>query len=70
MDIYRLLNTIIFAAALVALVWLGNMYIKNQAIDGCAKNSSYSINLPTEGARVTYPVMDAYNQCLKDKGIK
>ncbi len=70
MDIFKIINSFILIAAVVIFAWLLNTYIKNQAIDGCARNSSYSVNLPSQDAKVTYPVTEAYKQCLKDKGIK
>lgn len=68
--IFKVINIILVAFAILVFGYLANTFLRNQAIDGCAKNSSYEKNLVSEDAKVTYPVIDIYEQCLKQKGIK
>jgi len=68
--VFKLINYILLVTAFLMLFWLLNVFVKNHAIDGCAKYSSYTQQLPNENASVTYPVTDMYNKCLEDKGIK
>lgn len=68
--IFKLINYILFITAFLMLFWLLNVFVKNQAIDGCSKNAVYTQQLPNENASVSYPIADLYNKCLKDKGIK
>ncbi len=42
--------------------------MQNKAIDECGKISIYSQTLDNN-IKVTYPVQDIYNACLKKKGL-
>ena len=68
--IFKLINYILLATAFLMLFWLLNIFVRNHAIDGCAKNVTYTHSLPNENASVTYPIKDLYDKCLEDKGIK
>lgn len=69
-DIYRVINYIFIAAIAALIFWQVSKFVKNQAIDGCAKNSSYTQEFPNDYAKATYPIADQYSKCLEDKGIK
>lgn len=68
--IFKAIDYILVIVIAVAVFWLANTYIKNQAIDGCAQSYRYSAVLQNDNATVTYPMTVQYKQCLKDKGIK
>ncbi len=68
--IFKVLNYILVLAALIVSFWLFYTYIKNQAIDECAKASKYTTEVEGQNATVSYPVIDFYNKCLEDKGIR
>lgn len=69
-DIYKVINYILLIAIFSLLFWQITVFVKNQAIDGCAKYATYTQELPNENARVIYPIKDLYDKCLQDKGIK
>ena len=68
--IFKLINYIFIVTAFLMIFWLLNVFVRNHAIDGCAKNAQYTQQLPNESASATYPITDLYNKCLEDKGIK
>lgn len=43
-------------------------YLKERAIDNCARISRYQTQLTDQNATVWYPIVDVYKQCLRDKG--
>lgn len=45
-----------------------DQYLKIKAIDDCGKMTVFDKNSPNEGVRITYPVQDLYEKCIKDKG--
>lgn len=67
-------NTIIIGIVVLLGVFLMMLrvdrYIKVKAIDECAKISKYEKTVTAENAKVSYPLADVYQSCLKDKGIK
>ncbi|MBI4097742.1 MAG: hypothetical protein HY426_01775 [Candidatus Levybacteria bacterium] len=69
-DISRVINYIFVAVVFALIFWQVSIFVRNQAIDGCAKNSSYVQEFPSDNAKATYPITDNYEQCLEDKGIK
>lgn len=69
-NMFKIINSILIFVAIILFALLANTFIRNQAIDQCAKSSTYEKNLVSEDAKVTYPVIDIYEQCLKQKGIK
>ncbi|MBI3984453.1 MAG: hypothetical protein HY344_00715 [Candidatus Levybacteria bacterium] len=68
--IFRIINYILFVISFALIFWLVFLYVKNQAIDECAKASKYTTEVTAENATVSYPVIDFYNKCLEDKGIR
>jgi hypothetical protein len=66
----KILDYILIIAIATVFFFLANTYVRNQAIDGCAKSSSYTQSLVDQNASVTYPVTDMYEKCLQEKGIK
>ena len=67
-------NTIIIGVIVLLGLFLVMLrfdrYLKIKAIDDCARISKYEKNVTEENAKVTYPLADVYQSCLKDKGIK
>ena len=63
------IGAIIFA---VVIFLLGNVYIKNQAVDSCMKNSKIEtiIKQGDQTQTVMQPNGGWYGTCLKDKGLK
>lgn len=57
------------AVIIVAAVYmLGASYLKMQGVDQCGKMSQIQKTSATE--KIQSPLLDIYNLCLKDKGIK
>lgn len=69
----RFLLIALFLGAIVLFGYLLilriDTFLKDRAIDECAKISKFEKNLPDENAKVSYPVIDIFNDCLKRKGI-
>ena len=69
-NIYRIANTLIvvafMAVALFFVLTKADNYLRIKAVDECGKISKYEANL--DKAKVTYPIVDVYKSCLKDKG--
>lgn len=43
-------------------------YLKMKALDDCSKSVRYEKTVPAENVKVTIPVQDLYEKCVKDKG--
>lgn len=69
-NVYRIINYIFVAVIFVLIFWQISIFIRNQAIDGCARNSSYVQEFINDNAKATYPITEHYDNCLEDKGIK
>ena len=67
---YKIINYLFVAIISALILWQVSSYIRNQAIDGCAKNSNYAQEFPNDFAKATYPIADHYEKCLEDKEIK
>ncbi len=67
--VFKVIDYILIIVVVVAVFFLANNFIKNQAIDGCAQSYRYSATL-ANGSTVTYPMTTEYKECLKTKGIK
>jgi len=67
------LELIILAIVLAVLVFLGftriDQYLKLKALDDCAKEYRYEVVTP-EGGKVSYPLGNEYQKCLKEKGYR
>lgn len=64
----------VFALILAALggyfaLQSANTYIRYMGFRDCAQVGTYEVTVPDENARVTYPLQDVYDQCLRDKGL-
>lgn len=57
---------LLFVAFYMGLVRV-DAYLKAQAINDCGKISKYERQ--GKGETASYPVLEVYNSCLKDKGI-
>lgn len=72
MNIATTIRFIVAMIALVVVVLIANMqvgsYLKERAIDNCARISRYQTTLADQNATVWYPIDDIYKQCLRDKG--
>ena len=60
----------IIAAVIIVILALLRVdtYMKYQAINDCGKISTFEQSL-SNAIKVSYPVQDIYNECLKKKGI-
>lgn len=47
-----------------------DVYLRNQAIDACAINGTYEVIDGKTKAKISYPLPDVYQACLKLKNIK
>ena len=69
-NIHSVLNTLIvvifMAIALFLTLSKADNYLRIKAVDDCGKISRYEANL--NNAKVSYPLVDVYKSCLKDKG--
>ena len=54
-------------AALFLAVTRVDKYLKIKALDDCARISRYEVQ-EKSGAKVSMPIEDLYNKCLKVKG--
>ena len=54
--------------ALILLLPRIDSYLRLKAVDDCAKISHFKKQIPEEQTEVYYPLEDAYQKCLKDKG--
>lgn len=43
-------------------------YLRIRAVEECGKVSRYEKTITDENAKASYPVVDVYKTCLKDKG--
>ncbi|MDO8497528.1 MAG: hypothetical protein Q7S61_03210 [bacterium] len=72
-NITKIITTSILGVAFVLAVWLGvsrvDQYLKQNAVDECAKVSRYEKTITAENVKLYYPLADVYKNCLKDKGI-
>lgn len=68
--ILKIISYILLSLAFIGVFLLFTTYLRNQAINDCAKISKYTKQVVEDSATVEYPVNDFYTQCLKDKGIK
>jgi hypothetical protein len=67
-EVVKLIGYILlFAISFLTLMRIDS-YLHYKAIDECGKVSKYETT--DKNARVSYPVIDIYEKCLKDKGIK
>lgn len=57
-----------FVAVFMALGRV-DTYMKIKAMDDCAKSSRYEAQVQ-DGGKVSYPLSDMYESCLKDKGYQ
>lgn len=74
MNIMNFVKFVFIIGVIYFFITLGlnriDKYIEIKAIDDCGKISQYQKNLTSENARVSYPIVDVYKNCLKDKGYK
>ncbi len=68
--IFKVISYILLSLAFLGIFLLLTTYLRNQAINDCAKISKYTKQVIEDSATVEYPVNDFYTQCLKDKGIR
>ena len=59
--------TVCALAAIFVVYTRSGEWIRNVAMNDCAKISSYSTE-DKSGAKVSFPAQDFYWNCLKDKG--
>lgn len=71
-QVYITGRTIAVLATLLVLTFMAfarvDTYLKIKAVDDCGKVAQYEKTIAAESAKATYPVLDAYKNCLKDKG--
>ena len=67
---FKVIDYILIIVAIVVFAYFANNFVRNQAIDGCAKSYVYSQNLIQQNASAEYPMKAMYEKCLKDKGIQ
>jgi hypothetical protein len=58
----------IFFVAFYLMLTRIDTFLRLKAFDDCGKLSRYETT--DKNVRVYYPVLDIYNQCLEDKGLK
>jgi hypothetical protein len=72
MQTQTFINRVILVVTILIIVYLTllrvDKFLKIKAIDDCGKISKYEKTIPEENAKVSYPVLDQYKSCLKDKG--
>lgn len=44
-------------------------YLRNSAVDACAKQSNFTKHDKKQSADISYPIQDVYQACLKKKGL-
>ncbi len=64
-----LLLVIFLFVGLFLILGKVDKYLKIMAVDQCAKVSNYQIYNAKDQSRASYPVVDVYKTCLKDKGF-
>ena len=62
-----LLTIFLFVTLFFALNKI-DKYLRIQAVDQCAKLSKYEVVNSKDQSRISYPIVDVYKTCLKDKG--
>lgn len=63
----NLIKYVILLIGLFLVLMRVDTFLKQKAIDECGKLSKYETT--DKNAKVSYPVIDFYNSCLKDKGV-
>lgn len=67
-QVVNLIKYILLFIGLFLILIRVDTYLRQKAIDECGKLSRYETT--DKNAKVSYPVIDFYNSCLSDKGIK
>ncbi len=67
----KIIFNLFWLVLLAVALWLGlqkvNTFLKLKAMGDCALSSQYQTK-DVNGAIVSYPVKQVYEQCLKEKG--
>jgi len=66
--VIKVIGYIVLFFAFYLVLMRVDTYLRQKAIDDCAKISRYETSEKT--ASFSYPVLDIYNKCLVDKGVK
>lgn len=70
----KVVAALFFAAAIylsaVTFANVADMYVRSNAVDECGRMSEYVTSNSKEGSKTSSPVIEIYNTCLKDKGMK
>ncbi len=69
-NVFKIIDYILIIAIASLVFILANTYIRNQAIDGCARSYIFTQSVSEQNATVSYPMTQEYNKCLQEKGIK
>ena len=73
-NVQSTVNTVIIGVVLLISIFLVmirvDKYLKIKAIDDCAKIAKYEKTVSADNAKVSYPLQDVYQTCLKEKGVK
>ncbi|GIW62082.1 MAG: hypothetical protein KatS3mg089_0934 [Patescibacteria group bacterium] len=64
----KFIGYIIFFIAIYSALVRVDHYLRLKAFDDCGELSRYETT--DKNSRFSYPVLDIYNQCLEDKGLK
>lgn len=66
LNLVLILITLLLALLLVMV--RVDRIIKNHAVDSCAKVTKYEKEFASENAKITFPDVNAFKNCLKTKG--
>ena len=69
-NVFKIIDYVLIIAIASLVFMLANTYVRNQAIDGCARAYVFTQTVADQNATVSYPMTQEYNKCLQEKGIK